>query len=344
MKKIVVSSIIIATILSSNILQAKDSDTGVRFSGLVSLEARYNSSFDEVNTSDIAVDELGFAFEAKANKWATGLISFIYEEGATDFEVDEAKITLGNTELSPVYFSLGQMYLPFGNYESHMVSDPLTLEIGEIREQAALIGVEMNGVYATVYGFNGFTEDSAAEDLIDNYGFNVGFAQETDQHSFDIGVGYINDISDSYGLIRALDATSLVAHEGGVSGLAAYLLLKMGGVSFIAEYVTALDQFKASHLAFNGVGAEPKAWNVELGYTLPIVGKEATFAVGYQGLEEAGLALNLPEKRYLATASVGIFDNTTLSLEYAFDEDYDVADGGTGKDGHSAILQLAVEF
>ncbi|WP_069471869.1 LbtU family siderophore porin [Candidatus Marithrix sp. Canyon 246] len=343
MKKIIISNIIIATMLSSFLLQAKESDTGVRFSGLVSLEGRYNRGFDEVNTSDIAVDELGFAFEAKVNKWATGLISFLYEEGATDFEVDEAKITLGNTELSPLYLSLGQMYLPFGNYESHMVSDPLTLEIGEAREQAVLLGAEMGGVYATVYGFNGSTQDSAAEDLIDKYGFNVGFAQETDQYNFDVGVGFINDISDSDGLTDALGATSLLAYEE-VNGLAAYLLLKVGPVSFIGEYITALDQFKSSHLAFNGVGAEPKAWNAELGYTFPIAGKETTFAVGYQGLEEIGLALDLPERRYLATASVGIFDNTTLSLEYTFDEDYDIADGGTGKDGHGAILQLAVEF
>jgi hypothetical protein len=335
--------IILFMVLSSNTLQAKDSNTAVRFSGLVSVEGRYNRDFDEFNTSDIAVDELGFAFEAKVNKWATGLISFLYEEGATDFEVDEAKITLGNTELSPVYLSLGQMYLPFGNYESHMVSDPLTLEIGEAREQAVLLGAEMGGAYATVYGFNGSTQDSAAEDLIDKYGFNVGFAQETDQYNFDVGVGFINDISDSDGLTDALGATSLVAYEE-VSGLAAYLLLKMGPVSFIGEYVTALDQFKSSHLGFNGVGAEPKAWNAELGYTLPIAGKETTFAVGYQGLEEAGLALLLPERRYLATASVGIFDNTKLSLEYAFSQDYDVADGGTGKNAHSAILQLAVAF
>lgn len=343
MKKIVVSSIIIATIFNSNILQAKDSDTGVDFIGLVSLETRYNRGFDEVNTSDIAVDELVFAFEAKINKWATGLITFLYEEGVTDFEVDEAKITLGNTELSPIYVSLGQMYIPFGNYESYMVSDPLTLEIGLCREQAVLLGVEMGGAYATVYGFNGSIQDSAAEDLIDKYGVNVGFAQETDQYNFDVGVGFINDISDSDGLTGALGATSLVAYEE-VSGLAAYLLLKMGPVSFIGEYVTALDEFQASHLAFNGVGAEPKAWNAELSYTFPIAGKETTFAVGYQGLEEAGLALGLPERRYLATASVGIFDNTRLSLEYTFDEDYDIADGGTGKDGHGAILQLAVEF
>jgi hypothetical protein len=342
MRIIIITFFIFGAIFSS-ILKADESDKGVRFSGLVQLEGRYNRDYDEVNTSDIAVDELGFAFEAKVHKWATGLISFLYEEGATDFEVDEAKITLGNTELSPVYFSFGQMYIPFGNYESHMVSDPLTLEIGEAREQAALLGVEMNGAYATIYAFNGSIEDAAAEDLIDKYGINIGFAQETDQYDLDMGVGYINDISDSDGLTDALGLNSLVDYEE-ISGLAAYLLLDIGPVSFIGEYVTALDQFKASHLAFNGVGAEPKAWNVELGYTLPIAGKDTKFAVGYQGLKEAGLALLLPETRYLATASVEIFDNTTLSLEYAFDEDYEVTDGGTGKDGHSAILQLAVEF
>ena len=329
MRIIVISSVIIGTIFSS-VLKAKELD----LSGLIQLEARYNNDFDEVNTSDFAVDMLSLGLEAEVHKWVTGKISFIYMEGITDFTVAEAKITLGNTELSPVYLTLGQLYIPFGNYKSHMVSFPLTVEIALIKNQAALIGAEINDVYATVYGFNGSSQDVAAKDVIDKYGINVGFAQETDQYNLDVGIGYITDISDSFGFTKAVGITSLVNYEP-VSSLATYLLLDIGAVSFIGQYVTVLNQFN---------GAEPKAWNVEFGYTLPIVGKETTFAVSYQGLEEIGLALELPKRRYLTTASVEIFDKTTLSLEYAWDKDYDVAEGGTGKDAHSAILQLAVEF
>ncbi len=327
MKKIVVSSIIIATIFSSNILQVKASDTALRFSGLLSLETRYKKDYEDINFSEFAVDELDFIIETQVNKSITGLISFIYEQNIRPLEVDEAMITIGK---APTYLSIGQMYVPFANLESNMISDPLTFALGEIREPALLLSAKTGVFYSHVYAFNG------AEDTISHYGVNLGFTKTTENYNFDIGMSYINDIAHSYklGFIKG----------DYVDGLAAYLILDVDDVNIIAEYVTALNQFNEAYLPFNGVGAEPKAWNVELSYTLPIAGKEATFAVGYQSLAEAGLVIDLPERRYLATASVGIFDKTTLSLEYAFDKDYDITDGGTGKNGHSAILQLAMEF
>ncbi len=326
--------IICFIIFSSNTLQAHDiKNEKVHFSGLAQIEARYNKDFDEFNTSDFAVDELSFALEAKAHKWVTGMISFLYEQDVTPLEIDEAMITIG--QQAPVYLTIGQMYVPFANLESHMVSDPLTLALGEIRGQAFLLGAKAGGFYSRFYAFND-RDQKDAENLINHHGINLGFTKEAEIYSFDIGMSYINDISHAYGLG--------FVNEDHVGGLAAYFILNAGSVNFIAEYVTTLNEFNPAYLEFNGVGAEPKAWNAELGYTLPIAGKETTFAVGYQGLEEAGMGLELPERRYLATASVGIFDNTKLSLEYAFSQDYDVADGGTGKNAHSAILQLAVAF
>ena len=39
-----------------------------------------------------------------------------------------------------------------------------------------------------------------------------------------------------------------------------------------------------------------------------------------------------------------IYKNTTVSLEYAVDDDYDVEDGGSGEDAESASLVLAITF
>ncbi len=255
-------------------------------------------------------------------------------------EIDEAFLTLGGSEL-PLYLSVGQLYVPFGYFESYMLSDPLTLEIGEAREKAAQLGFETSGLYGSVYVFNGMTQDGS-EDKIDHYGSNIGFSQEIKNLSYDFGVSYINDIADSDGLSDAIsDDDWPVQDYEYVGGFGAYISFNIGSISLIGEYVTALDQFDVEHLAFNGIGAEPKAWNVELGYTFNIAGKETTLAIGYQGTEEA---MELPETRLLTALSVSIYDNTTFSLEYAYDEDYDISDGGTGKDANNVILQLAVEF
>jgi hypothetical protein len=47
----------------------------------------------------------------------------------------------------------------------------------------------------------------------------------------------------------------------------------------------------------------------------------------------------------MAAAGMGFFDNLILvSLEYAYDEDYDESDGGSGEEAHTLTTQIAMEF
>ncbi|HIE02099.1 MAG TPA: LbtU family siderophore porin [Thiotrichaceae bacterium] len=349
--KQIVTAISLSALLGANnmaIAEKNDVLSSISISGVVQVESRFHQDYDDNDSSDFVVDEFALGIEAQADKFVKGQMGFLYEEGATDLEIDEAFITLGNFTEVPFYLAAGQLYVPFGRFESHMISDPLTLEIGEAREKAAQLGFEIEGLYGSVYIFNGMTQDDA-DDKIDHYGANLGFAQETEAFSYDVGVSYISDLADSDGLSGALEGVapagdlSQLADYDYVNGLGAHLLFNIGPVSVIGEYLTALDDFNAEHLAFKGKGAEPKAWNAELGYSFNIVGKETTFALGYQGTDEA-VAIELPETRLLAGLSMGIYKNTTFSVEYAHDEDYDVSNGGSGEDAQSVIFQLAVEF
>ena len=74
-----------------------------------------------------------------------------------------------------------------------------------------------------------------------------------------------------------------------------------------------------------------------------VLGKESIFAIGYQGTSEA-VDLGLPETRILAVASMVLLPGTALSMEYSYDTDYDIADGGTGENASVIITQLAYEF
>jgi len=335
------AAISVIGLVSTDVLVAEENEwlRGVTISGGVQVEAQHKQDYDETKTSDFVVDEFSLGLDAQVHKLAKAHVVFLYEEGSTPLEIDEAILTLGNEEASPIYLNVGQMYVPFGNFESQMVSDPLTLGLAETREKAAQLGFKAGVFYSSVYAFNGDTQDDG-ENKIDHYGGNLGFAQETESISYDLGVGYINDIGDTDGLSETLEGVSDYDY---VDGLSAHLVLNMGPVSLMGEYITALDEFQANHLAFKGQAAQPKAWNAEAGFTFNIAGIETTLAVGYQATEEA-LALELPESRILGVVSAGIYDNTTVSLEYAVDSDYDENDGGTGKDAKSAILQFAVEF
>ncbi len=116
-----------------------------------------------------------------------------------------------------------------------------------------------------------------------------------------------------------------------------------GPIGLRAAYLTALDDFTAAELAFNGQGAKPGAWHLEGTYTVEFMGKETVFAATVQGTEQA-LALGLPEYRYGGAVTVGIIDHVAVTGEYLHDEDYDIGNGGTGNDGHTATVKLAVDF
>jgi hypothetical protein len=231
----------------------------------------------------------------------------------------------------------GQQYLPFGTFETAMISDPLTLEIGETRETAVLAGLEMNGFIGGVCLFNGDKDDG--DDDINDYGAVLRYSQESDEMSFDVNVGYISNIGDADGFDDFLDDEI----EDDVEGFTTSVVFTPGPFTFITEYIAAMDDFDEADLAFNDDGAEPEAFNIEAAYGFMLAGKETTVAIDYQETDEA-VALELPEERIRAGISVGIMEDTTLSFEYAHDDDYSSSDGGSGGDTDTVTGQLAVEF
>lgn len=63
------------------------------------------------------------------------------KEEDTPLSVDEATMTIGKT----VYFKAGQYALPFGNFNSNMISDPITVDIDETYQSAAAAAMTGSG-------------------------------------------------------------------------------------------------------------------------------------------------------------------------------------------------------
>jgi hypothetical protein len=165
----------------------------INLSGLIEVEASYDktdsaeSGVGDEDTSDLvpATIELGIDVDVVEN--VSGHILLLYEDGE-DFSVDEGFIRLDGGDGLPIYFQAGEMYIPFGNFQTYMVSDPLTLELGETQEAAAQIGFDVNGFYGSVYAFNGDVDEDDSESHMDNYGANLGYAMEKETFSIDLGV------------------------------------------------------------------------------------------------------------------------------------------------------------
>ncbi|RDH92416.1 MAG: hypothetical protein DIZ77_00775 [endosymbiont of Seepiophila jonesi] len=319
-----------------------DWSKNITLSGLVEVEAGYSVGPDG-SQSDISLSTVELGMDAQVAPWVNAHVLILYEEDGSDSpEVDEGIVTLQNQDVSPFSLAVGRMTLPFGNYESAMVSDPLTQEIGEIRETALQAGYHSGGFYSSAFIFDGETKTGGSKSM-DQYGFNLGLAQDEEGAVFgyDIGLSWINNLADSNNLQDAIaDPLNLT---GKISGYSVHALATTGRFTVIGEYLAASSAFNSADLAFNGTGAKPVAFNVEANYFFSLADKEAIFAIAWQGTQET-LALALPESRYLATLSVGIYENTVLSFEYAHDEDYAASEGGSGETTDTITVQLAVVF
>jgi hypothetical protein len=302
----------------------------LEISGLIELEASFEEPENGNSTSGFNVATVELGLFAPINDWIEGELVFLYEDtGETEFDVDTATITIAQPN-GPWFITGGLFGLPFGRFDTNLVSDPLTLELGETYEGAAQFGVESSGFSASAYIANGKSnklgDNGEEEAKIDTYGLDVGYSMESGDSAMSFAAGYINNIGTT-------DALEINPIEDYVPGWFFSANLGFGGLNVIAEYLAASDQFIASELAWEGRGAEPSAWHVEAAYTF----NDITAALGYQATEEAA-ALGLPESKILAAVSTGLMKNATLSLEWARSENYDAT-----KD-NAVTLQLAVEF
>lgn len=317
-------------------------------SGVVEVEASATNNADEEapysgdKGSDVSVATVEVSMEAAIHELVTAQVVLLYEDdGDTPLDVDTAAITLGNTDLYPAYVTAGSMALPFGNFTTQLVSDPLTLEMAETLETALQVGFQSQGFYGSLYLFNGDARADGKRDAATQWGGNFGYAMENARLTLDVGLSAINSMEDADNISDALPDVGAVDNH--VSGLGVYGILGTQGITLIGEYIRANEDFAPDELNWKGAGARPAAWNAELGYTFDWVGRETTVAAAWQGTREA-LALGLPEDRYLAAISVTLFDQTSLSAEWAHDKDYSANDGATGDTANTGTVQLAVEF
>lgn len=328
----------------------------VTLSGTVEIAAAFARDYTDADTSEISLAAAELGVDAALTDWAGAFILFSLDDGV---DVDEGHITLGGNDTYPVYLKAGRLYVPFGVYETNMISDPLPLEIGETRETAIQLGFRAKGAYGSLYLFNGdVPEDSDAEnDTMETFGADIGYTFEKNRFAFDAGVGFINNIIESNGLGEAFAESQEAYLENNpngayslkesVPGIEAHVILSIGPVVLIGEYVAAIDDPEFSTDDGNGTVSRitvksPRAFQVECAYTFSVGEKEVTLAGAYQATEHLGGTL--PESRYGISAGVDLTDNLNLAGELMHDEDYDTGDAGTGESANSGAIQLALAF
>ena len=333
--KFEVAGVIAAMALSSGTVFAE----GVEITGVAEVEANFTQDTGfapGVSESDIALATVELGVDAAVSKDVSAHVLFLYEEDDTVFDVDEGNITVKLNETTSL--TAGKMYVPFGNFESNMISDPLTLELGETNETVIQLGFESGAVTGSVYVFNGDSGKVGSDESVDGMGANVDMSGEFAGGELNLGASYISNIADSNAL-QEVGGNAEVADT--VPGYAFIANWSGGPLSVTGEYVAATTDFSAGDLgAIITAATTPTAMNIEFGYDLA---NGMTVAAAYQASSDARF-LGLAEDGYLLSLSTEVAEGAALAVEYSMMNDYSVADGGTGESSSNLALQMAVEF
>jgi hypothetical protein len=311
----------------------------LQISGLIEVEASHgktdfkDSVVEDEKTSDVDLATVELGVDAKISAHVDGHVLFKYEDD--DLFVDEGFITIVGTETFPAYLIAGRQYIPFGNFDSHFVTDPTTLVLGETNDGAVVAGYRFGGemVDVSIGAYNGDAKKSDKDDVVNSF---VGSIVVSSIENIKFGASYTSNIagSDTFNTV-VVDPDNLDSLVGGWSAFVTFEFLER--FKLIGEYVGALDNFKAGEIydAADTKERKPSAWNVELGVAII---DNVELAARYEGSDDGGADFLL-ESQYGAVLNWGFFKNTNLALEYLhgeFEDDVQETD--------SFIAQLAIEF
>lgn len=198
----------------------------------------------------------------KDDNWSGGIVIKRSGEGADpdDIILDEAMINFDYENFSA---SIGRIGVPFGAYETNMITDPLTKGITDADKGAKdllMLGAELNGLSASIYSYKDTDNDS---------GITLGYETEFDDGSFGIGVDYFNDGTDGFDNSTAMR-----------------LMASFGDINAYYENVKTSQN-----------NSDTKASHFEIGYSHSISGINASLDIAYSkvndGDKQTGLTYSI---------------------------------------------------
>ena len=328
----------------------------LEISGKVEGQAYDTKPFNGSSSNNINISGAELDFVTHVSKWVNGMISMNYDKSAPNSNggqtnaqltsnsrvyVSQAFATIGNLSLSPFYSTLGYRTLPYGEYNTSMISDTYPKMMFRINDPSLLLGyypkIGEHGFYFNAFTLKGDTGVNQTPSRLNNGGADAGYLIDNNGFKGDVGISAIANVADSNGMqanglsgstefqgfgyapVGANEAAEILHKR--VPGLNAHISLSKNDYTIIAEGNTATTEFNPSDLAFNNHGAKPAAAHIEGVYSFNIHNIPSSFALGYDHTWQA-LALAIPEQRYIATWNISYFKNTITALEFKREINY----------------------
>lgn len=357
----------------------------IELSGELETQIYTLEDFDGDHANDIDLTAAELDIQALVTPWITGFMAFDYNNSPpgsghrisnSNVYLDSGFITFGNLNYFDGYVTFGQLYMPFGQFDSYSITSPFNKTLFRTKARGINLGYKTSplcqGFYGQVFAFKGDSRRGSYDPMatararsatINQYGGNGGYIFHKDNGLVNLGVSYINNVTDASGMqdpygsadrfagFGASTATEVIQHP--VAGLDIRGEIGYGRFLFINEYTTTLRSFDALDLTSNGHGARPYGYHAEGVYKFNVYGRPSTFALAYDQSGDA-LALNVPRRGYGATFNFTVWRSTFLSIEARHNENYGsnhsasghggAVFGPLGKNFNSLIGQLDIYF
>ncbi len=317
----------------------------IALSGAVETEFDYNKEYDGGSNSNIDLSTAKLNVLAEVNPWVTTMLILDYDSSSpkdaprinnSRLRIDKGYITIGNLNHSPFYFSIGQMYAPFGTYSSYRINNSPIKVLGRAKDRMAVVGFNSNaGLEAQLFALSNELHYKHGSNIADHLGANLAYRHNFQDGHWYVGASYIGALAESRGLLlnafkvakSSAEVGSTTLHKK-VRGLNLRGRVNYKDITLLGEYVTALGRFDVQDLSFNGRGALPRALELGAAYNFKLFGRPSSLGLGWGRSWEA-LAIALPRHSYYLSYNMFLFKNTLLGFEWKHDINYPV--GSTAK-------------
>jgi len=304
------------------------------FSGLLEVEKEFSKSYlanhIERREHSKPSKDLQLALVISAGGWFEAEV--IYEAAHERHFHDERDETFIGIDLDDFGAKVGRLYLPFGEYYSHLASGP-ALEFGETRANALIVDYDLgDGFEFSAFVFEGRLDRIGKRDEKD-WGYLLQW--QSDDESMRVGVSYLSDLAESQDPLLDKTTTTFL-HR--VPGWNAYLLWGFATFELTWETVRAGRPFDELERNVD----QPRSQNLELAYFYRDDVQLALRIEHNRELEDEA------QWRYGLGVAMRLAEPLLMSLDYLYNDYaerfvYDHNDNEYFY-GHKMSVQLALEF
>lgn len=273
------------------------------------------------DNDDFVLDTLDFILDVYLTDKISFNTVFEYSGADDDYYIDSAQF---DVQLSDsLSATVGKTYLPFGRFNSEMITDPLTVDFGEMRKTTAGLTYNIyDNLSVSAWLFNGDIDEE-----FKNYAVTL---EMSPVENVTVGAGLISDISES-SLSDYFDAAD--DHDAAL-GVNAWVEVSLtDDFALYGEFMGAVEGIDELN------GDAPRTWALDLSYSLS---DSWVLGARYEGTSSCESLINdIPNTRFGGAVTHSFNDFISVTMEYLYSE-YDSK--SEHPDCHALAGRLAIAF